>query len=91
MVSCHDCDNAQVTSLSLPIVIHQNSLTNSDFSSYSATDWFCFMVLDIGNPEIETVPLGTRFIIGLLQAIAVRAAGFGTVSLSSLSPAVKYA
>lgn len=49
------------------------------------------MVLDIGNPEIETVPLGTRFIIGLLQAIAVRAAGFGTVSLSSLSPAVKSA
>lgn len=55
----------------------------------SLTDWFFFMVLDIGNPAIEVVPLNVRFIIGLLQAIAVRAAGFATVSLSALAPAVK--
>ncbi|TDL22995.1 hypothetical protein BD410DRAFT_820980 [Rickenella mellea] len=55
----------------------------------NATDWFCFLVLDIGNPEIERVPLGTRFVIGLLQASAVRAAGFGTVSLSALAPGVQ--
>ncbi|KAK0195856.1 cation transport protein-domain-containing protein [Armillaria mellea] len=53
------------------------------------TDWFFFMVLDIGTPAIEVIPLGTRFVIGLLQAIAVRAAGFATVSLSALAPAVK--
>ncbi|KAK0454525.1 cation transport protein-domain-containing protein [Armillaria borealis] len=53
------------------------------------TDWFFFMVLDIGTPAIEVIPLGTRFAIGLLQAIAVRAAGFGTVTLSALAPAVK--
>ncbi len=47
------------------------------------------MVLDIGTPAIEVIPLGTRFAIGLLQAIAVRAAGFGTVTLSALAPAVK--
>jgi len=57
---------------------------------YSCTDWFFFMVLDIGTPAIESIPLGVRFIIGLLQATAVRAAGFGTVALSALAPAVKF-
>jgi hypothetical protein len=47
------------------------------------------MVLDIGNPAIDYIPLGVRFIIGLLQAVAVRAAGFGLVPLSALAPAVK--
>ncbi|EIW54439.1 TrkH-domain-containing protein [Trametes versicolor FP-101664 SS1] len=54
-----------------------------------ATDWFFFLVLDIGNPAIANIPLGVRFIIGLLQATAVRAAGFGTVTLAALAPAVK--
>ncbi|KAL1746659.1 cation transport protein-domain-containing protein [Schizophyllum fasciatum] len=62
---------------------------NTAFVSGCFTDWFFFMVLDIGNAAIEAVPLGTRFCIGLLQAIAVRAAGFSTVSLSILAPAVK--
>ncbi|KAJ8591379.1 hypothetical protein M405DRAFT_788957 [Rhizopogon salebrosus TDB-379] len=53
------------------------------------TDWFCFMVLDIGNPDIDSIPLGTRFVAGLLQAIAVRAAGFGIVPLARIAPAVK--
>jgi hypothetical protein len=47
------------------------------------------MVLDIGNPAIESIPLGTRFMAGILQAVAVRAAGFGIVALSALAPAVK--
>lgn len=65
-------------------------LCHSTCSSYhSATDWFFFLVLDIGNPALESVPLGTRFAIGLLQAAAVRAAGFGTVTLAALAPAVK--
>ena len=34
-------------------------------------------------------PAGVRVAIGLLQATAVRAAGFATVSLSALAPAVK--
>ena len=56
----------------------------------SVTDWFFFLVLDIGNPAITSIPAGVRVIIGLLQATAVRAAGFGTVALSALAPAVKY-
>jgi Trk-type K+ transport system membrane component len=46
-------------------------------------------VLDIGNSAIASIPIGTRFAIGLLQAVAVRAAGFGALSLSALAPAVK--
>ncbi|KAH7334631.1 cation transport protein-domain-containing protein [Rhizoctonia solani] len=53
------------------------------------TDWVSFMVLDIGNEVLEAIPVGTRIAIGLLQAGAVRAAGFATVSISSLAPAVK--
>lgn len=46
--------------------------------------------MDIGDPVTESIPIGTRFAIGLLQACAVRAAGFATVALSELAPAVKY-
>ena len=57
---------------------------------FSVTDWFFFLVLDIGNPAIADIPVGVRVIIGFLQATAVRAAGFGTVALAALAPAVKY-
>ncbi|EIN06562.1 TrkH-domain-containing protein [Punctularia strigosozonata HHB-11173 SS5] len=55
----------------------------------NSTDWFFFMVLDIGNPAIDSIKLGTRFVLGLFQAFAVRAAGFATVTISNLAPAVK--
>lgn len=53
------------------------------------TDWFFFLVLDIGNKELAYLPVGVKFIVGLLQATAVRAAGFATVSIMALAPAVK--
>ncbi|KAK7036416.1 hypothetical protein VNI00_011613 [Paramarasmius palmivorus] len=53
------------------------------------TDWFFFMVLDIGTQAIDSIPVGTRLVSGLLQATAVRAAGFGIVPLAALAPAVK--
>ena len=52
-------------------------------------DWLCFLILDIGNEVIESIPVGVRVIDGMLQAAAVRAAGFAIVSLSALAPAVK--
>lgn len=58
--------------------------------AFSLTDWFCFLVLDLGNPTIMSIPPGVRVVIGTLQACAVRAAGFATVNLASLAPAVKY-
>ena len=53
------------------------------------TDWICFLLLDIGTPSIEEIPLGRRFACGFLQSTAVRAAGFNIVNLSNLSPSVQ--
>lgn len=53
-------------------------------------DWFFFLILDIGNPEIESIPLPQRVFDGLFQSIAVRAAGFQVVGLLSLAPAVQF-
>lgn len=54
-------------------------------------DWVSFLLLDIGNPEIDSIPVGHRILDGLVQSASVRAAGFSVVNLSSLAPAVKYA
>lgn len=53
------------------------------------TDWVSFLVLDIGNPEIDGIPVGRRMLVGLVQSAAVRSAGFATVSLANLAPGVK--
>ncbi|GLB38209.1 putative cation transport protein [Lyophyllum shimeji] len=52
--------------------------------------WFFFMVLDIGNPGTESIPLGVRFVVGFFQNVAVRSAGFAIVTLSVLVAAVKF-
>ncbi|CAD6893120.1 unnamed protein product [Tilletia controversa] len=52
------------------------------------TDWVAFLVLDIGNPEIEAIPVGQRVFDALFQAIAVRTAGFQVVGFLGLAPAV---
>ncbi|KAN0062670.1 hypothetical protein ACQY0O_004860 [Thecaphora frezii] len=57
---------------------------------FNVTDWIAFLVLDIGNPTIESIPVGTRIFDGLFQSIAVRAAGFQVVSLLTLAPAVQF-
>lgn len=56
----------------------------------SLVDWIGFLIFNIGNPAVEAVPTGTRLFIGLLQAIAVRNAGFQVVPLAVVAPAVKY-
>ncbi|TFK44919.1 cation transport protein-domain-containing protein [Crucibulum laeve] len=68
---------------------HQTWFLVTIVLSLTFTDWFFFMVLDIGNDAIEKIPLNVRFLIGFLQAVAVRAAGFGAVTLSALAPGVK--
>jgi len=55
----------------------------------SLTDWFFFLVLDIGTPAIEAIPLHSRVLLGLIQATAVRTAGFAAVPLAALAPGVK--
>ncbi|KAI0060371.1 TrkH-domain-containing protein [Artomyces pyxidatus] len=53
------------------------------------TDWFFFLVLDIGNPTVEAIPVGVRILLGAAQAVAVRLAGFQAVPVAALAPAVK--
>ncbi|CAO1616976.1 unnamed protein product [Parajaminaea phylloscopi] len=59
-------------------------------TTFTFIDWFFFLILDIGNPEIEHIPLPQRVFDGLFQSVAVRAAGFQVVSLLSLAPAVQF-
>ena len=55
----------------------------------SFTDWFFFLVLDIGNSVVDEIPLNLRVLLGFLQATAVRAAGFAAVPLAALAPGVR--
>ncbi|KAF8552943.1 TrkH-domain-containing protein [Imleria badia] len=68
---------------------HQTWFLLSVLVLLNSIDFFCFMVLDIGNPEIESIPFGTRFAAGILQATDVRASGFAIVLVAALAPAVK--
>lgn len=66
-------------------------LAQAELLVTSVIDWFFFLVLDIGNAVVEDIPLGTRFVVGLFQAIAVRSAGFSAVSLAAVAAGVKFA
>ncbi|KDN49926.1 TrkH-domain-containing protein [Tilletiaria anomala UBC 951] len=55
----------------------------------NVTDWVMFLLLDIGNPIIEAIPVGQRIFDGLVQGVAVRAAGWQVVSILTLAPAVQ--
>ncbi|GIJ87113.1 hypothetical protein Asppvi_006016 [Aspergillus pseudoviridinutans] len=47
-------------------------------------DWVAFEVLDIDNPAVDTIPLGSRILDGLFQALCVRNGGFYVVNISAL-------
>ncbi|KAG2073727.1 TrkH-domain-containing protein [Suillus decipiens] len=51
------------------------------------TSWLCFLVLDIGNPDTDSIPLGTRVIVGLYQTVALRAPAI--VPFGGVAPAVQ--
>ena len=50
----------------------------------------CFLTFNIDNSTVDAVPTGTRVIIGLLQAVSVRNAGFQVVPLAAVAPALKF-
>lgn len=51
------------------------------------TAWLCFEILNIGMPDIEALPTGTRILDGLFQATGLRTSGAYIISFSSLAPA----
>ncbi|KAI0006312.1 TrkH-domain-containing protein [Xylariaceae sp. FL0662B] len=50
----------------------------------NGTDWAAFEVLNLGNSALDHIPLGSRIIDGLFQALAVRSGGFYVVSIPTL-------
>ncbi|KAF8633452.1 hypothetical protein AX17_004621 [Amanita inopinata Kibby_2008] len=55
----------------------------------TVTDWFLLLVLDLGNTVLSQIPPGIRVIDAVLQAAAVRTAGFQIFSFPPLAPATK--
>ena len=51
------------------------------------TAWLCFEILNIGMPDIESIPTGTRILDGLFQATGLRTSGAYIIAFSSLAPA----
>ncbi|KAM0808171.1 putative Potassium transport protein [Seiridium cardinale] len=50
----------------------------------NGTDWVAFEILNLGNTSLEHIPVGSRILDGLFQAIAVRSGGFYVVSIPTL-------
>ncbi|KAI0160587.1 TrkH-domain-containing protein [Xylariaceae sp. FL1272] len=50
----------------------------------NGTDWAAFEILNFGNPNLDHIPVGSRAIDGLFQALAVRSGGFYVVSISTV-------
>jgi potassium uptake Trk family protein len=55
--------------------------------SIDITAWLCFEILNIGMPDIEALPTGTRILDGLFQATGLRTSGAYIIAFSSLAPA----
>ncbi|KAJ4322266.1 hypothetical protein N0V94_002496 [Neodidymelliopsis sp. IMI 364377] len=51
------------------------------------TAWLCFEILNIGMPDVDALPTGTRILDGLFQATGLRTSGAYIISFSSLAPA----
>jgi len=52
-------------------------------------DIIFFIILDLNDPTVTSMPPGFRFLAGLFQAAATRTAGFAVVSLAELHPAIQ--
>ncbi|KAG5637728.1 hypothetical protein H0H81_003438 [Sphagnurus paluster] len=57
--------------------------------AYPMIFFMAFLILAGNTAFTGAIPLGTRFVVGLFQAIAVRSAGFSVVSIAALAAAVK--
>ncbi|KAG8830790.1 low affinity potassium transporter [Serendipita sp. 399] len=68
---------------------HQTWFLLTIIFALNMIDWAGFMLFDLGNHVLETIPLNQRVINGFLQATSVRCAGVASVSLSLLAPATQ--
>lgn len=52
-------------------------------------DLIFFIILDLNDPTVTSLPPGFRFLAGLFQAAATRTAGFAVVNIAELHPAIQ--
>ncbi|KAF2267263.1 potassium transport protein TRK1/TRK2 [Lojkania enalia] len=52
-------------------------------------DLIFFVILDLNDPTVTSLPPGFRFLDGLFQAASTRTAGFSVVNLADLHPAIQ--
>ena len=55
----------------------------------NSIDVIFFIILDLNDTTVTSLPGGYRFLAGLFQAAATRTAGFAVVNISELHPAVQ--
>ncbi|EXJ69963.1 uncharacterized protein A1O5_07036 [Cladophialophora psammophila CBS 110553] len=52
-------------------------------------DLIFFIILDLNDPTVTSLPAGIRFLDGLFQAASTRTAGLSVVNLADLHPAIQ--
>ncbi|KAF8200316.1 potassium transporter [Pholiota molesta] len=57
---------------------------------FSIIEWVAFLVLNIGLPAYDSIPVGPRVLSGLFQGLAARASGFAIVPVANLAPALQF-
>ncbi|KAH7396220.1 cation transport protein-domain-containing protein [Pyrenochaeta sp. MPI-SDFR-AT-0127] len=55
----------------------------------NGVDLIFFIILDLNDPTVTSLPGGFRFLAGLFQAAATRTAGFAVVNIADLHPAIQ--
>lgn len=54
------------------------------FGSFVIADWVLILVLSIGNPTMEAIPLGRRIFISLFEGFSIPSGGYAIVSPSAM-------
>ncbi|KAF1968151.1 TrkH-domain-containing protein [Bimuria novae-zelandiae CBS 107.79] len=54
------------------------------FGSFVLADWVLILVLGIGNPTMEAIPLGRRIFISLFQGFSIPSGGYAVVPPSGM-------
>ncbi|KAF1949043.1 TrkH-domain-containing protein [Byssothecium circinans] len=54
------------------------------FMSFVVADWVLILVLSIGNPTMEAIPLGQRIFISLFEGFSIPSGGYAIVSPSAM-------
>ncbi|KAL7619522.1 hypothetical protein AAE478_010062 [Parahypoxylon ruwenzoriense] len=54
------------------------------FGSFVIADWFLILILSIGNPTMEAIPLGQRIFDALFEGFSIPSGGYAIVSPSAM-------